>query len=68
MNTTKEVLTKSSMTEQRSLLKPFIERIDVDDTEVYYTIPVPPKYRLENCSNFIFCTPRLKERGIKWVK
>jgi len=40
----RNLLTKSSMTEQRSSLKSFVERIDVDDMEVkvYYTIPMPP--------------------------
>ena len=40
----KNLLAKSSLTEQRSFLKSFVDRIDVDDTEVnvYYTIPVPP--------------------------
>ena len=40
----KNLLVKSSVTEQRSFLKSFVERIDVGDTEVkvYYTIPVPP--------------------------
>jgi len=38
------LLTKSSITEQRSFLKSFVERIDVDNMElkVYYTIPMPP--------------------------
>ncbi len=40
----RNLLAKSSITEQRSFLKSFVERIDVDDTEVkvYYTIPMPP--------------------------
>ena len=40
----RDLLTKSSITEQRSFLKSFVERIDVDDFEVkvYYTIPMPP--------------------------
>jgi len=35
---------KSSISEQRSFLKSFVERIDVDDTEVkvYYIVPMPP--------------------------
>jgi DNA invertase Pin-like site-specific DNA recombinase len=38
------LLAKSSITEQRSFLKSFIERIEVDESEakVYYTIPMPP--------------------------
>jgi len=40
----RSLLTKSSITEQRSFLKSFVERIDVDNMElkVYYTIPMPP--------------------------
>ena len=40
----RDLLAKSSITEQRSFLKSFIERIEVGDSEVkmYYTIPVPP--------------------------
>ena len=40
----RNLLTKSSITEQRSFLKSFVERIDVDNMElkVYYTIPMPP--------------------------
>ena len=39
----RNLLTKSSITEQRSFLKSFVERIDVDDMEVkvHYTIPMP---------------------------
>ena len=35
---------KSSITEQRSFLKSFVEKIEVDESEVkiYYTIPMPP--------------------------
>ncbi len=38
------LLAKSSITEQRSFLKSFVERIEVDESEakVYYTIPMPP--------------------------
>jgi len=37
-------LRKYSITEQRSFLKSFVERIEVDESEakVYYTIPMPP--------------------------
>jgi hypothetical protein len=40
----RSLLAKSSITEQRSFLKSFIERIEVDESEakVYYTIPMPP--------------------------
>jgi len=40
----RSLLTKSSITEQKSFLKSFVERIDVDDMEVkvHYTIPMPP--------------------------
>ncbi len=40
----RSLLTKSSITEQRSFLKSFVERIEVDESEakVYYTIPMPP--------------------------
>ena len=40
----RSLLTESCITEQRSFLKSFVERIDVDDSfvKVYYTIPVPP--------------------------
>ena len=35
---------ESSITEERSFLKSFIERIEVDESRVkmYYTIPMPP--------------------------
>jgi len=38
------LLARSSITEQRSFLKSFVERIEVDESEakVYYTIPIPP--------------------------
>jgi len=38
------LLAKSSITEQKSFLKSFVERIEVDESEakVYYTIPMPP--------------------------
>jgi len=40
----RSLLPKSSITEQRSLLKSFVERIEVDELEakVYYNIPMPP--------------------------
>ncbi len=40
----RSLLTKSSITEQRSFLKSFVERIDVDamEVKVHYTIPMPP--------------------------
>jgi len=40
----RNLLMKSSISEQRSFLKSFVERIDVDDTEVkvYYIVPMPP--------------------------
>ena len=40
----RNLLVKSSITEQRSFLKSFVERIEVDESEakVYYTIPMPP--------------------------
>jgi len=43
-NDLRSLLAESCITEQRSFLKSFVERIDVDDSEVkvYYTIPVPP--------------------------
>jgi len=43
-NDLRSLLAESCTTEQRSFLKSFVERIDVDDSEVkvYYTIPVPP--------------------------
>ncbi len=39
----RNLLTKSSITEQRSFLKSFVEKIEADDEKVkmYYTIPVP---------------------------
>jgi hypothetical protein len=39
----RSLLAKSSITEQRSFLKSFVERIEVDESEakVYYTIPMP---------------------------
>ena len=40
----RDLLAKSSITEQRSFPKSFMERIEVGDSEVkmYYTIPMPP--------------------------
>ncbi len=40
----RSLLAKSSIIEQRSFLKSFVERIEVDESEakVYYTIPMPP--------------------------
>jgi len=40
----RNLLVKSSITEQRSFLKSFVEKIEADDEKVkmYYTIPVPP--------------------------
>ena len=40
----RNLLAKSSITEQRSFLKSFVERIEVDESKakVYYTIPMPP--------------------------
>jgi len=40
----RNLLVKSCITEQRSFLKSFVKKIEVDDSEVkvYYTIPVPP--------------------------
>jgi len=39
----RNLLAKSSITEQRSFLKSFVEKIEVDDekAKMYYTIPVP---------------------------
>ena len=43
-NDLRSLLVESCITEQRSFLKSFAERIEVDDSEVkvYYTIPMPP--------------------------
>lgn len=40
----RNLLAESCITEQRSFIKSFVERIDIDDSEakVYYTIPMPP--------------------------
>jgi site-specific DNA recombinase len=40
----RNLMAQSSITEQRSFLKSFVERIEVDESEVkvYYTIPMPP--------------------------
>ena len=40
----RNLLAKSSITEQRGFLRSFVEKIEVSDAEVkmYYTIPVPP--------------------------
>lgn len=40
----RNLLAESSITEERSFLKSFIERIEVDESQVkmYYTIPMPP--------------------------
>jgi DNA invertase Pin-like site-specific DNA recombinase len=43
VNDMRDLLAKSSITEQRSFLKSFVERIEVGDSEVkmHYTIPIP---------------------------
>ena len=43
VNDMKDLLANSSITEQRSFLKSFIERIEVGDSEVkvHYTTPMP---------------------------
>ncbi len=40
----RNLLAKSSITEQRGFLRSFVERIEVEESEakVYYTIPMPP--------------------------
>ena len=40
----KALLEESSIVEQKAFLKSFVERIEVDDSEVkvIYTIPIPP--------------------------
>ena len=40
----RNLLAKSSITEQRSFFKSFVEKIEADDEKVkmYYTIPIPP--------------------------
>ncbi len=45
----RNLLAESCITEQRSFLKSFVERIDVGDSEVkvYYTIPMPPSSMVE---------------------
>ncbi len=45
----RNLLATLSITEQRSFLRFFVERIEVDDAEVkmYYTIPVPPRSTTE---------------------
>ena len=42
-NDLRSLLAKSSITEQKSFLKAFVEMIEVDELEekVYYTIPMP---------------------------
>ncbi|MFQ5996186.1 MAG: recombinase family protein [Dehalococcoidales bacterium] len=44
INDMRDLLAKSSITEQRIFLKSFVERIEVGDSEVkmHYTIPMPP--------------------------
>ncbi len=69
-NDLRGLLERSSIIEQRSFLKSFVERIEVDDSEVkvYYTISMPPSSMSEESRSFTFRTPRLKERGIKGVR
>lgn len=45
VNELRDLLTRSSITEQKSFLKSFVEGIQVSDTEVKirYTIPMPPQ-------------------------
>ncbi len=40
----RSLLAKSSITEQKSFLKSFVGRIEVDESEakVYYSVPMPP--------------------------
>ena len=48
-NDLRGLLAESDITEQRSFLKSFVERIEVDDSEVkmHYTIPMPPSSQPE---------------------
>jgi len=43
-NDLRNLLAKSSITEQRSFIKSFVQTIEVDDSELkmHYTIPMPP--------------------------
>ena len=59
------LLERSSIIEQRGFLKPFVDRIEVGDSELkmYYTIPMPPQCRLRGDGRTCtFRTPRFNER------
>ena len=45
----RDLLDRSSIIEQRSLLKSFVDKIEVYESEVnvYYTVPVPPNGAVE---------------------
>ncbi len=51
-NDLRNLLAKSSITEQRSFLKSFVEKIETDDEKVkmYYTIPMSPSSQPEETS------------------
>ncbi len=64
------LLDRSSIIEQRSFLKSFVERIQVDDSEIkiYYTIPIPPSSMPEETVGVLPFVHHGKERGIKGVR
>ncbi len=49
------LLANSIIAEQRSFIRSFVDRIDVDDTEtkVYYTIPMPPHNAAEEAAGVL---------------
>ncbi len=54
-NDLRNLLAKSSVTEQRSFLKSFVEKIETDDEKLkmYYTIPMPPSSQSEETSGIL---------------
>ncbi len=61
----RNLLTGSSITEQRGFLRSFVDKIEVYDTEVkmHYTIPVPPDNSREETVGVIPIAPHGKQRG-----
>jgi DNA invertase Pin-like site-specific DNA recombinase len=66
----RDLLDRSSIVEQRSFLKSFVEKIEVGDSEVrvYYTIPMPPNSLPEETVGVIPFTHLGQRRGGRYIK
>jgi DNA invertase Pin-like site-specific DNA recombinase len=66
----RDLLTNSSITEQRSFLKSFVEKIEVGDSELkmYYTIPMPPNAASEETVGLVpFVHHGLPREGVRGI-